>query len=173
MASRVTLLGMDKVRELGGISKEEDRRIVRHHIPVALFSPEFDRESSRVSSTVVRAGLATDGREADCDGAFLALLAEDVGNTKIVEGLCASEGTVSTATLGVDDPLGNPFTVEMGEKVDQMEILEEKWPISAYTLGLVWMGHRNAIAGSVKNLLGGGVSVVFVTSEDARAGRVT
>ena len=173
MGSRVTLLGMDEVRELGRISKEEDRRIIRYHIPVALFSPELDRETSRVSSAVMRAGLATNGREADRDGAFFALLAEDVGNTKIVEGLCASEGTMSTAALGVDDSLGNPFTVEMGEKVDEMEILEEKWPIGPYTLGLVWVGHWNAIAGSVKNLLGGGVTVVFVTSEDARAGRVT
>jgi len=81
MCSRVTLLGVDEVRELGWVAEEKDWCVIGNHIPVALLSPELHGEASRVPSTIVRAGLPTNGREADCDWAFLSLLAEDIGET--------------------------------------------------------------------------------------------
>ena len=163
---------MDEVRELGGIAQEEDGSVVCYHVPVALFCSKLDRETSRVSGTVGGAGFATDGREANGDRTLFAFFAEDVGNAEVVQWLGAFEGTMSTAAFGVDDSLGNAFTVEMGEKVDQMEILKKQWAVGTDTLGLVWMGHWDAIAGCVEDFLGRSIAVIFVASEDASSGRI-
>ena len=42
MSRWVSLLCVDKVRELGRISEEEDGCVVCNHIPVALFCSELD-----------------------------------------------------------------------------------------------------------------------------------
>jgi len=49
---RVALLGVDEERELRRITDEEDRRVVKDPIPVALLSVIFDRETSRVSCSI-------------------------------------------------------------------------------------------------------------------------
>ena len=85
--------------------------------PVAFVSPELDGKPARVTSTVVRTGLATNSREADGDGALLARL-EDIRQADVVERVGGPVVSVGTATLCVDDTLRNAFTVEVGEKVD-------------------------------------------------------
>lgn len=74
--------------------------------------------------TVVRAGLATNGRKAHRQRARLSLGAEDIRHAKVVHRVCAREGSVSSAALGVDDTLWDPLPVEMGDEVDQVEVLE-------------------------------------------------
>lgn len=56
----IALLGMDEVRELGGVAEEEDGRVVGDVVPVAFFGSEFDGESSRIAGQIVRATLAPD-----------------------------------------------------------------------------------------------------------------
>ena len=165
MCGGIALLGMDEVRELGGIAQEENGCIVCHHIPVAFFSPEFDGETSRVSSTVVRSRFATDGRKADSNWTFIACLGKDVGKAEIIERLGAFEGTVCTAALGVDDALGDTLSVEVGDEVDEVEVLEEERAVCTGTLCFVRVRDRNAIAGGVDGLLAWGVAVIFVGSE--------
>ena len=118
------LLGVDEVRELGWVAQEKYGCVVGDHVPIALFRAELDAKASRIASTVVGTGFATDRREADRDGAFFACLAEDIGLAKIVERLGALEGTVGTTPFGVDDSLGDSLTVEVGDEIDQVEILE-------------------------------------------------
>ena len=52
MSLRVTLLGVDEVREFGGVPDEEDGGVVEDPIPVAFLGLELDSESSRVTSSV-------------------------------------------------------------------------------------------------------------------------
>ena len=125
MGGRVTLLRVDEVGELGGVAKEEDGRVVGHHVPIALISPELDREAARVPSAVVGAGLAADGGEADGDGAHLAGF-EDVGAAQVIEGVRGPVVSVSAATLGVDNALGDTFAVKVREQVDEVEVLQEQ-----------------------------------------------
>ena len=80
----MTLLSMNEVGEFGGISQKEDGSVVSHNIPVALSSPQFDSETSWVSSQIMRARLATDGGETNGEWAFLALLTEEIGRAEIV-----------------------------------------------------------------------------------------
>ena len=42
MSLRVTLLGVDEVRELRGITDEEDRSVVEHPVQVALVGLDLD-----------------------------------------------------------------------------------------------------------------------------------
>ena len=163
---------MDEVGELGGIAQEEDGCVVCYHVPVTLFCSKLDRETSRVSGAVGGTRFATDGGKANGDGTLFAFFAEDVGNAEIIEGLGALEGTMSTAAFGMDDSLGDAFTVEMGEEVDQVEVLKKQWAVGPDTLSLVWMGHWDAIAGCIEDLLGGSIAVIFVASEDASSWRI-
>lgn len=61
VGSWIPLLGMDEVREFGGIAQEEDGGVVCHHVPVTLFCAELDRETSWVSGAVGGARFATHG----------------------------------------------------------------------------------------------------------------
>jgi len=79
----VTLLGVDEVRELGGISQEEDGRVVGDHVPIAFIGTELDGKSTRVTSAISRGALSANGRETHGERASLACL-EDVGETEIL-----------------------------------------------------------------------------------------
>lgn len=61
----ISLLGVDKVGELGGISDEEDRRIVEDPIPVTLIGSQLDRETTGVAGSISGSRLSTDGGESD------------------------------------------------------------------------------------------------------------
>jgi len=115
---RIALLGVDEVRELCGVSDEEDRSVVEYPVHVALSGLELDGESSRVSSGIGRSRLSSDGRESDGDRALKAFLRCEVGKTDVGQALCALEDSVSTSSLGVYNSLWNSFSVEVGEEID-------------------------------------------------------
>ena len=59
-----SLLGVDEVLELGGITDEEHRRVVADQVAVSVFGVELERKSPRVTDRVGVAELAGDGGEA-------------------------------------------------------------------------------------------------------------
>jgi len=117
MSSGMTLLSVDKVRELGRVSQEEHGRIVRHHVPGALISAELDGKSTWVASAVSRARLSTDGREADGERAGLSRL-EDVRHAEILNGIGGLVVTMSATAFRVDNTFGDPLSVEVREKIN-------------------------------------------------------
>ena len=162
VSGRVTLLGVNEVRELRGVAEEEDGSVVGNHVPVALISPELDTEATRVAGQVRSTTLTADGREADTDGALLALGGEHVCHAEVIERIGCPVETVGTTTLGVDDTLGNTLAVEVRKQIDQVVVLEEKRAVLAGTLCLVRVGHGNAIGSGVEGVLRLGVAVVAV-----------
>lgn len=104
---RVALLGVDEEGEVGGVSQEEDGRVVVDPVPVALLGVELDGEASRITGGVGRALLATDGREASNALGLLSDLAEHVDGRDVSDIVGHLEFTVSTSTLGVDYSLGD------------------------------------------------------------------
>ena len=60
---RVALLGVNEDGEFGGVTEEEDGRIVEDPIPVALLGIEFHGESAGISGRVGGTLLATNGGE--------------------------------------------------------------------------------------------------------------
>lgn len=125
----VSLLGVDEVWELLWVSDEEDWGVVSNQIPVSFFSVEFDSETSWISLGISRSLLTSDSGESGEDGGSL---------TNSVEELCLAvfgnirsdfEITVSTSTLGVDDSFWDSFTIEVGDLIDEVEVLEEDWTV--------------------------------------------
>ena len=112
--------------------------------------------------TVVRARLATDRGKSHSQRAFLPCLAEDVGHAKVVHRIGAFEGSVSSAALGVDNSFWNSLAVEMGDEIDQVEVLEQEWAIDTDSLGFVWVRVWSTIAGGVNSFVWGRIAVVFV-----------
>lgn len=56
---RVTLLGVDEVRELCGVSKEKDGCVIPDKVPVTLVSLECDTEAARVAGAARGSGVAS------------------------------------------------------------------------------------------------------------------
>jgi hypothetical protein len=55
---RVAFLGMNEITEFQWVANKEDRRVVAHHVPIALFGIELHRESTRVPFRICRTFLA-------------------------------------------------------------------------------------------------------------------
>lgn len=127
------------------VSYEEYRGIVRYHIPISFFSSKLDCKSAWITSTVVRAGLATNGRETNGDRTRLALLREKVGHAEVGNGVRTLEKPVSATALGMDYALGNTLVVKMRQEIDEMEVLKQKRSVVARSLGLVRMSLRSSI----------------------------
>ena len=112
----------------------------------------------------MRARFATNGGEAHSDRARLSLLGKDIGQTEIVHWLGAFEGSVGSAAFGMDHPLGDSLSVEVGDEIDQMEVLEQERPVDTDSLGFIRVGVWYAIAGGVQRLLRGSIAVILVGS---------
>jgi len=164
MVLRVTLLSVNEMRKLSRVSQEEDRSVVEDPVHVALLSPELDREASRVTSTVGRAGLATYCGESNGNGA-LGLRAEEWCKAEIGNRVGGAVDTVSSSTLGVNDTLRNALSVEVREEIDEVEVLEKKGTFAANTLCLVGVRNNNAIRGAVRAGLGVGILLKRSDSE--------
>jgi len=52
MRLRIALLGMDKVRELGGIAKDEDGSIVEDSVEIAFVGANLNGEPTRIADSV-------------------------------------------------------------------------------------------------------------------------
>ena len=59
---------------------------------------------------------------------------------------------MSTAALSVDYTLWNPLAIKVGKKIDQMEVLEEQWPIFTSSLGFVWVWNGGSIGSCVDGI---------------------
>ena len=140
----VMLLSVYEVRELGGVTDEEHGRVVEHPVEVALLSLDLDRETcpfvlnscpkteskcwrhtTGITRRVCGTGLATDSRETDCQRSCSSWSgSEELGAGEVGDGVGEGECSMGSSALGMDDTLWNALTVEVGEKVDVMEIWE-------------------------------------------------
>ena len=106
---------MDERWKLGTISSEEDGSVVTDHIPVALFRVKLDREASRVASSVGRPLLTSNSGEASGALGLLADLAEKISRADVGDVVSDFKLAKGTSPFGVDDTLGNPFSVKVCE----------------------------------------------------------
>ena len=130
---------MDEDGEFGRVSKEEDRSIVEDPVPVPFLCIELDGEASRITSRVRRSLLAPDSGESSnafclltdaaqhINGRLLqlavALVSLSHATYQVADVVCNLELAIGSSSFGVDDPLWDTFTIEMGQQVDQVEVL--------------------------------------------------
>jgi hypothetical protein len=99
---RVTLLGMDEMRELGGITDEEDWGVVEDPVPVSFVSTEFDSEASGITGGIGRSAFTTNRRESDSGLDLLARCVQELIRRDVREAVGNLEVTVSTSTSSMD-----------------------------------------------------------------------
>ncbi len=109
--------------------------------------------TSRVSGTISRALLATNGREASDTWSLLADTSQHVNRGNVADIIGNLELAIGTGSLGVDNTLGDSLPVEMGEKINQVEVLKQERTIGANSLPARRMMDGIAIGGSVHRLL--------------------
>ncbi len=63
MRLRIPLLRVDEVWELGGITNEENGRVIEDPVPITLVGAKLKGKASRVTSSVGTSRLATDSTE--------------------------------------------------------------------------------------------------------------
>jgi len=135
MALGMPLLSVDEVRELGGVTDEEDGSVVEDPVPVALICPEFDGKATRIASGIGGSRLATDGGEADGSADAFADLLEERLRGDVAQGVSDLEVAVGTGAFSMDDTLWNTLSVKVSEEVDVVKVLKEKGTIYACALG--------------------------------------
>ena len=93
---------MDEVRELGGVPDEEDGGVVEDPVPVTLLGPELDGKTSRVTGSVRRAGLSSDGGKSDGSANFGANAGEKRVGGDIAQIVGDLKVAMGSSTLGMD-----------------------------------------------------------------------
>jgi hypothetical protein len=127
-----TLLRVDEVGELHRITDEEDGRVVAHHVEVALFGVELQRESAHVTPGVGRTELTGDGGKA-CEHRGLLPRLEEIRLRIGGDILGDLELTEGAGALCVRAALGDALTVEASELLDQGHIVEHQRTVGAHT----------------------------------------
>lgn len=122
MCLRITLLGVDEVRELGRVANEEDRSVVEYPVPVAFLSPDLDGEPTGIASSVCRSALASDGGETDGQFRLVPNFVEELGTGDVGDIVSHLKVSVGTSALGVHHSLRDALTVEVGQKVNVVEV---------------------------------------------------
>src|SRR5258708_4976013 len=119
---RARLIGVHEVRKLDGVADKEYRPVDADHVPVTLLRIELHRETARVARLLPRATIAHQGgksTEHRCRGAG--------GDPR----RRAQVGNIGTdwkyadcsRTAGMHHALGNPFTVETLQLLNEMRVL--------------------------------------------------
>jgi hypothetical protein len=116
---------MNEHGELARVAEEEDGGVVEDPVPVTLLSVELAGKSSGVASTVRRALFTSDGGKADECLCLFANSLEHVDDSDITDIVGDLKLAVGACTLGVNYSLWDTLTVEVGEDVDEVEILQK------------------------------------------------
>lgn len=135
---RVSLLGVDEVRELGWVSDEKHWGVVVDKVQVTLLSVELGGETSWVSGGISRTGFTTDGRESGESLGLLTNSVQEFGGANVGDVVSDFKVTVSTGTLSVDDSLRDSLSVEVGKRVNQVEVLQQQRTMLANSLSGEW-----------------------------------
>lgn len=125
---RIALLAVDEAREEEWIADEEDRRVVAHQIPDAVFGVELHGEASRISHGVGTAALTSDGRETHRNRRSLANLVEDLRGGEFGDVVRDFEVAESSAAFGMFHSLRNALAVKVSHCVEEVDVLEQDWP---------------------------------------------
>ena len=114
------------VWELHGVLDKEDRDVVPHHVPVALFGVKFDGKTSHIANGICTATAAQDGRKPQEDGGGARRVIEDAGLGDIRSTFEELEGTESTGSSSVNYSLGDSLMVKpmyLGQRLAENALL--------------------------------------------------
>lgn len=121
----ISLLGVNEIGELYGVSDEEDRCVIAYHVVVALFSVELNGESSRVSCRICRALLSSNSREPDNNISLFSNSVQESGFGVVSDIMGHLESPKSTCSFGMNYTFRDSFPVKFGQLVNKSKVLEQ------------------------------------------------
>ncbi len=147
VGARITLYGMVEVRELQRVAQKEDRRIVAHQVPVALFGIKLHGKTANVAFGVRRSTLARHRGKPHKHLSFLAYLRKHcrlgVGRNILRDGKRAK----SARPLGVHTALRDHFPVKVGQFFQKPDILQQHRAARTCSDDIIIIDDRRAGAG--------------------------
>jgi hypothetical protein len=153
--TRIALDGVIEVGETQRVAEKEYRRIIAYHIPIALLRVELQGEAANVALCVGCAALSGDSGETGEHRSLLPYLGENLRFGIAADVMRDREGAMGTRALGVHAPLGNHFTVEVSEFLDQPDVLQQSRAARAGGLNIEIVADRRARC--VGQVWGGGI----------------
>ena len=134
------LLRVNEVRELRGVTHEEDRRVVADEVVVAFFGVELEGEAAHVAVRVRVAPFAGHRRETREHRRALANLVEEGGLGPLGDVGGHLEVAEGAAALDVVHAIGDALADEVGQLLDQVGVLQHHGAVGAD-------GERGIVAG--------------------------
>ncbi|MNJ56736.1 hypothetical protein D3C77_522970 [compost metagenome] len=125
VSARIALDRMVEVGEFQRVAEEKHRRVVADHVPIALLGVELKGVTANIALRVRRTALAGHGGEAREHRSLLADFGEDPGLGVAGDVMGHHELAEGTGTLGMHAPLGDDFTVEVGELFKEPYVLQQ------------------------------------------------
>ena len=125
---RMPFLRVDKIGELQGIADKEDGRVIAHEVVIAVLRIEFYCETARIARRIRGAFFAAHGRKPGKDLGSLTHFREEFSFRVFCHVRRNLEIASGPGSFGVDDPLGNAFTVKMRQFFEQMGVLHQHGP---------------------------------------------
>ena len=117
---------MNQIGKFHRILDEEHRDVVADQIPIALIRVELHRETAHIARRVGRATLAGHGRESDEHRCLLAGLREGRRPGQLGQGFVGFKVAVRGGATRMDDALGDPLMIKMGDFLAKNEVLEQR-----------------------------------------------
>lgn len=102
MRLRIALLGMNEVGELGRVAKEEDGSVIEYPVEIAFISTNLDGKTTRITGSVCRARLATNGGETNSSAGSVANALEEGGTSEVRNVVCHFKVAMCAGALGMD-----------------------------------------------------------------------
>src|SRR5258707_992113 len=127
----LALLRVDEVRELHGVTHEEDRRVVADEVVVAFFGVELHGEAAHVAVRVRVALFAGHDREAHEHRRALANFVEEGSLGPLGDVGGHLEVAKRTIALDVVHAIGDALADEVAQLLDQVGILQEDGAVGA------------------------------------------
>jgi hypothetical protein len=121
---RITLLGVDEVWELNGVSDEKNGGVVTGHIPVTVLSVELDSETSGIAISICRPFLTCNSGKSCKGGSYLTDRIEHLGFGVLGDVVGDLEVSMGSSSLGMDHPFGDALAVEVSQLIKQMEVAD-------------------------------------------------
>lgn len=144
-AFRVALGSVSEGRELGSVPNGEDGGGQKEPVEDTLLCPHLESEPSSISDGLGRASLTSDSGEARKKGSFLANLIQERSAGVLSDVISDFKVSIGVEAPGVDKTLWDTLVCDMLDKLEQVDVLQEKCgsQLVANTLAGRWLCYRS------------------------------
>lgn len=122
----VLLPGVNQVGKFDWILHPKNGQGISHKIPIALLSVELQPKTSRIPLSITRAYFTYSRRKSSEHGSLFSNFFEDFGLTIFGDVVGDNEHTMDSSALCMDDSLRDSLSIELGQFVDEVVVLDQK-----------------------------------------------